>query len=438
MPDEFEKNTRVRVGGSAIEGGRWHGRLIALVALVGAALLVTLIVSASLDPPPAPAVPATASPTAILVATPSPTAIPAAHTVAWVMQDDAITRWDSSGAAELESPCRRCTHIARPNQPPLFIDLQDSGAMAIYDPLDRSTTRFDLVPNGLIPPPLLSPDGQQFALRTFGAAGENRIMLADLATGTAWTLLDDSTLSADDAWLLGYAQLQVWDRQYLYALSANWGHQVLWRIQLKPKNSEGPQLAPEILLDVPMTSSIVIDPVFGRTAYITPTANGAPELRVRGLYDGSDQAIASDVYQISAISPDGSQLVYRSLPRGDGNGVQRLVLYNLNTSEQHTLVSGANANAYGMQWSQRGEYLLLLYPPPSDSALIFRLGESTPVVRLALDRLSVGADMTSSAEFVLLSYTDERYYLTIQTWYGPESRRVIPLGTEPATLVYVP
>ncbi len=429
QPDTFEKQARVRVGGGAVEGGRWHGRLIGLVVLLGAALLITLIVSASLDPTPAP------TPTAVPTATPTATPDIAAL-VAWVQQRDSITRWDASGGAQVEGECRRCAAIGRPGQPPLFASIQASGAMAIYDPLDRSTTVLDHAGGGLIPPPLLSPDGQRLALRTFDARGQPTLRLADLATGTTRTALDQAALSAADGWLLEYAQLQMWDDQYLYALSANWGRQVLWRIDLDSA-AAGAQLAPEILLDLPTTSVLAIDPVFGWTAYITPTVGGGPELRVRNLDSASaDQAIASDVYELSPISPDGTQLVYRRIrPAADST---QLVLYNLNTGEQRVLADESSAATSAIQWSQRGDYLMLLYPPPDSAALIFRLGEHTPVARVALDPLTVAADMSSGAAFVALSYANERYYLTIETWLAPDSRRVIPLGAEPATLVYVP
>ncbi|MBA3470941.1 MAG: hypothetical protein H0T53_15005 [Herpetosiphonaceae bacterium] len=429
QPGKFEKQARTRVGGGAVEGGRWHGRLVALVALLGGLMLLTLIVSASLDPAPAPAIPPTSTPAI------PPTDLPAeqAATVAWVLQNDRIVRWDASGTSQLERVCRRCAPITRPSQPPLFIDHQDNGTMALYDPLDGSTTLLEMADSGLIQPPLLAPDGQQIALRTFGDRGEDKIVLADLTTGATWTVLDASALSGEDIWLLEHSQLQRWDGQYLYALSVDWGRQVLWRIQLKPNHSEGPQLAPEILLDLPLTGALVLDPVFGRTAYLTPTAGGGPELRLRSLAAGNpEQVIASDVYELSRLSPDGTQLVYRRIRRSSSSS--QLVLYNLATSEQRVLVEGTSLNPYAFQWSQHGEHLLMLYP---DMAVIFGMGEKS-IVRVPLEPLTVGVDMTSSATFVALSFTNERYYLTIHPWNLPDAKQVIPLGTDPATLVYVP
>ena len=430
QPEKFERHTRARVGGSALEGGRWHGRLIALVALLSATLLIVLIGSASLDPPPPPPATPSPAPTPALVAT-------AAHPVAWVQQGDTVTRWDSSGGAAVAGACHHCAQIVRPGQPPLFGDYQNTTrAVAIYDPLDGSTRLLELFGEGLSPRPLVSPDGQRLVLQTFDARGEYQITLGDLASGAISTVLDRSMLSAEETWMLQSVDLRMWDGAYLYAQASSRGRHGLWLLPLAPGDGEERRPTPEVILDLPMIGDLALDPVFGRTAYITQTADGGTELRVRDLGSGGvDRAIASDVYELSPISPDGSLLVYRVLRRGAGNGSQQLVLYNLNTGQQHTLLADAATASSAIRWSRHGGYLLLLYP---ESALILGRGENTTETRVPLPPGTIAAEVTSGAELVTLSYADKGYYLTIQPWNNPEARRVIPLGTAPATLVYVP
>ncbi|HEY1016058.1 MAG TPA: hypothetical protein VGE07_25335 [Herpetosiphonaceae bacterium] len=323
--------------------------------------------------------------------------------------------------------------LPRAAGPPLLVTASSGSHVALFDPAtSRALTVTLAEPSALRPWNFqLSPDGGLLAIKTSdpadGQAATERIIIADLATGTSRSLL-----SAAEEPMVNASILSAWAGDSLYLTTYASNRTVIWSVD--PAGA-APAARQVFVSDQPIAVAD-FNPGRGLLAYRLEEPG---ELRLRDLRDGGELVLSGSRRSRpveAAISPDGA---YVAFTRAEGR-VQRLMLYDVAAGAEQIL-SEELLPIVPPIWSGDSQYLLQSAMRPSlprdPHLLVFRAGRQ--IDRIALDEAIVAAGVGAAGQIVCLTHDNEYATLNIRR-AGVTERvpRTFPLGVSRPRLVHIP